>query len=190
MIFECTHFYSHMTGLVEFNLFCQLLPHLECSGSWLAVLLRVSGFPVGEWDFCSQGYLLTIFYDKNVWKATNNLPSWCLMFFLPPPLSFQISQKRFRPAAMLFVFTVSAVVHEYILAICFGFFYPVLFCLFMCFGSKRKDPLTPYSFDTDQSKSTKYHHSDMPTPSSSFLTFLQWCSTSFCMTKGKVPSGT
>ncbi|XP_034035584.1 sterol O-acyltransferase 1 [Thalassophryne amazonica] len=45
-----------------------------------------------------------------------------------------VSQKRFRPAAMLFVFTVSAVVHEYILAVCFGFFYPVLFCLFMCFG--------------------------------------------------------
>ena len=39
---------------------------------------------------------------------------------------------------MLLVFTVSAVVHEYILAICFGFFYPVLFCLFMCFGSKNK----------------------------------------------------
>ncbi|KAE8294184.1 Sterol O-acyltransferase 1 [Larimichthys crocea] len=60
-----------------------------------------------------------------------------------------ISQKRFRPAAMLFVFTVSAVVHEYILAICFGFFYPVLFCLFMCFGmmfnfilhDQRKGPI-------------------------------------------------
>ncbi|XP_057698062.1 sterol O-acyltransferase 1 [Corythoichthys intestinalis] len=60
-----------------------------------------------------------------------------------------ISQKRFRTAAMLFVFTVSAVVHEYILAICFGFFYPVLFCLFMCFGmmfnfilhDQRKGPI-------------------------------------------------
>uniref|UniRef100_A0A3Q4H6C9 O-acyltransferase n=1 Tax=Neolamprologus brichardi TaxID=32507 RepID=A0A3Q4H6C9_NEOBR len=60
----------------------------------------------------------------------------------------RMSQKRCRPAAMLFVFTVSAVVHEYILAICFGFFYPVLFCLFMCFGmfnfilhDKRKGPI-------------------------------------------------
>ncbi|KAM8890271.1 sterol O-acyltransferase 1 [Synchiropus picturatus] len=60
-----------------------------------------------------------------------------------------ISKKRFRAAAMLFVFTVSAVVHEYILAICFGFFYPVLFCLFMCFGmmfnfilhDRRKGPI-------------------------------------------------
>ncbi|XP_006003185.2 sterol O-acyltransferase 1 [Latimeria chalumnae] len=42
--------------------------------------------------------------------------------------------KRFRAVAMLLVFMVSAVVHEYALAICFGFFYPVLFCLFMCFG--------------------------------------------------------
>uniref|UniRef100_A0A3B5LQC6 O-acyltransferase n=1 Tax=Xiphophorus couchianus TaxID=32473 RepID=A0A3B5LQC6_9TELE len=57
--------------------------------------------------------------------------------------------KRFRPAAMFFVFTVSAVVHEYILAVSFGFFYPVLFCLFMCFGmmfnfifhDRRKGPI-------------------------------------------------
>eukprot|EP00066_Takifugu_rubripes_P023882 XP_011613148.1 PREDICTED: sterol O-acyltransferase 1 [Takifugu rubripes] len=60
-----------------------------------------------------------------------------------------MSEKRFKPAAMLFVFTVSAVVHEYILAVCFGFFYPVLFCLFMCFGmmfnfilhDQRKGPI-------------------------------------------------
>uniref|UniRef100_A0A3B1K817 Sterol O-acyltransferase 1 n=1 Tax=Astyanax mexicanus TaxID=7994 RepID=A0A3B1K817_ASTMX len=60
-----------------------------------------------------------------------------------------MSQKRFRAAAMFIVFTVSAVVHEYVLAICFGFFYPVLFCLFMCFGmmfnfilhDRRKGPV-------------------------------------------------
>uniref|UniRef100_A0A667WY77 O-acyltransferase n=1 Tax=Myripristis murdjan TaxID=586833 RepID=A0A667WY77_9TELE len=60
-----------------------------------------------------------------------------------------MSQKRCKAAAMFFVFTVSAVVHEYILAICFGFFYPVLFCLFMCFGmmfnfilhDQRKGPI-------------------------------------------------
>ncbi|XP_008328349.1 sterol O-acyltransferase 1 [Cynoglossus semilaevis] len=60
-----------------------------------------------------------------------------------------MTKKRFRAAAMLFVFTVSAVVHEYILAVCFGFFYPVLFCLFMCFGmmfnfilhDQRKGPI-------------------------------------------------
>ncbi|XP_047656156.1 sterol O-acyltransferase 1 [Tachysurus fulvidraco] len=45
-----------------------------------------------------------------------------------------MTRKRFRATAMFVVFTVSAVVHEYVLAVCFGFFYPVLFCLFMCFG--------------------------------------------------------
>ncbi|XP_054443681.1 sterol O-acyltransferase 1 [Pteronotus mesoamericanus] len=42
--------------------------------------------------------------------------------------------KRFKSAAMLAVFAVSAVVHEYILAMCLNFFYPVLFVLFMFFG--------------------------------------------------------
>ncbi|XP_006754568.1 PREDICTED: sterol O-acyltransferase 1 isoform X1 [Myotis davidii] len=42
--------------------------------------------------------------------------------------------KRFKSAAMLAVFAVSAVVHEYVLAVCLSFFYPVLFVLFMFFG--------------------------------------------------------
>ncbi|KAK2490136.1 hypothetical protein MC885_016556, partial [Smutsia gigantea] len=41
---------------------------------------------------------------------------------------------RFKSAAMLAVFAVSAVVHEYALAVCLNFFYPVLFVLFMFFG--------------------------------------------------------
>uniref|UniRef100_A0A452RXI1 O-acyltransferase n=1 Tax=Ursus americanus TaxID=9643 RepID=A0A452RXI1_URSAM len=42
--------------------------------------------------------------------------------------------KRFKSAAMLAVFAVSAVVHEYALAVILNFFYPVLFVLFMFFG--------------------------------------------------------
>uniref|UniRef100_A0A4X1U805 O-acyltransferase n=1 Tax=Sus scrofa TaxID=9823 RepID=A0A4X1U805_PIG len=42
--------------------------------------------------------------------------------------------KKFKPAAMFAVFAVSAVVHEYALAVCLNFFYPVLFVLFMFFG--------------------------------------------------------
>ncbi|XP_044156649.1 sterol O-acyltransferase 1 isoform X1 [Bufo gargarizans] len=42
--------------------------------------------------------------------------------------------RRFKAAAMLSVFMVSAVVHEYALGICFGFFYPVMFILFAGFG--------------------------------------------------------
>ncbi|EPY82537.1 hypothetical protein CB1_000644002 [Camelus ferus] len=52
--------------------------------------------------------------------------------------------KKFRSAAMLAVFAVSAVVHEYALALCLNFFYPVLFVLFMFFGSKYLD--MPYMF--------------------------------------------
>lgn len=36
------------TGLVEFNFFCQLLPHVECSGARLAVLLHVQGLSLGR----------------------------------------------------------------------------------------------------------------------------------------------
>ncbi|XP_069823835.1 sterol O-acyltransferase 1 isoform X1 [Dendropsophus ebraccatus] len=57
--------------------------------------------------------------------------------------------KRLKAAAMLSVFMVSAVVHEYALGICFGFFYPVMFILFMGFGmifnfilhDRRKGPI-------------------------------------------------
>ncbi|XP_060088485.1 sterol O-acyltransferase 1 [Heteronotia binoei] len=42
--------------------------------------------------------------------------------------------KKFKSAAMLSVFAISAAAHEYVLAVCFGYFYPVMFCLFMFFG--------------------------------------------------------
>ncbi|XP_051933233.1 sterol O-acyltransferase 2 isoform X1 [Hippocampus zosterae] len=60
-----------------------------------------------------------------------------------------LSKRKFRTAAMLSVFIVSAVVHEYALAMGFGFFYPVMFCLFAIFGvvfnftmnDKRQNPV-------------------------------------------------
>ncbi|KAG7244814.1 hypothetical protein INR49_029833 [Caranx melampygus] len=59
-----------------------------------------------------------------------------------------LSNRKFRAAAMLSVFILSAVVHEYALAMGFGFFYPVMFCLFAVFGvvfnftlnDKRQNP--------------------------------------------------
>lgn len=48
----------------------------------------------------------------------------------------QFFSKRFKSAAMLGVFAMSAVVHEYALAVCLSYFYPVLFVLFMFFGSE------------------------------------------------------
>ncbi|KAL0978892.1 hypothetical protein UPYG_G00177260 [Umbra pygmaea] len=60
-----------------------------------------------------------------------------------------LSRGKFRTAAMLSVFAVSALVHEYVFTLGFGFFYPVMFCLFAFFGvafnftlnDKRKSPV-------------------------------------------------
>ncbi|XP_019952247.2 sterol O-acyltransferase 2 [Paralichthys olivaceus] len=60
-----------------------------------------------------------------------------------------LSNRKFRAAAMLSVFIVSAVVHEYALTMGLGFFYPVMFCLFAVFGvvfnftmnDKRQSPV-------------------------------------------------
>ncbi|KAI4884898.1 hypothetical protein NFI96_031679, partial [Prochilodus magdalenae] len=59
-----------------------------------------------------------------------------------------LSGHRFRSVATLSVFAVSAVVHEYAFTMGFGFFYPVMFCLFAVIGGvfnftlndKRKSP--------------------------------------------------
>ncbi|XP_071400670.1 sterol O-acyltransferase 2 [Centroberyx affinis] len=60
-----------------------------------------------------------------------------------------LSKRKFRTAAMLSVFIVSAVVHEYAFTMGFGFFYPVMFFLFAVFGvvfnftmnDKRQSPV-------------------------------------------------
>lgn len=60
-----------------------------------------------------------------------------------------LSRRKFRTAAMLSVFAMSALVHEYVFTLGFGFFYPVMFCLFAFFGvafnftlnDKRKSPV-------------------------------------------------
>lgn len=76
---------------------------------------------------------------KSFWVSD---PAWCLTSD-PNTLSdmlsltLQLSNRRFRAAAMLSVFIVSAVVHEYALAMGFGFFYPVMFCLFAIFGGEK-----------------------------------------------------
>ncbi|XP_057702702.1 sterol O-acyltransferase 2 isoform X3 [Corythoichthys intestinalis] len=62
---------------------------------------------------------------------------------------YKLSRRKFRTGAMLSVFIVSAVVHEYALAMGFGFFYPVMFFLFAIFGvvfnftmnDKRQSPV-------------------------------------------------
>uniref|UniRef100_A0A3P8QXP6 O-acyltransferase n=1 Tax=Astatotilapia calliptera TaxID=8154 RepID=A0A3P8QXP6_ASTCA len=110
------------------------------------------GLPTELFDSCDFDYTLQDWWNStsfaNYYRTWNVVVHDWLYYYVYRDFLW-ISQKRCRPAAMLFVFTVSAVVHEYILAICFGFFYPVLFCLFMCFGmmfnfilhDKRKGPI-------------------------------------------------
>uniref|UniRef100_A0A674J028 O-acyltransferase n=1 Tax=Terrapene triunguis TaxID=2587831 RepID=A0A674J028_9SAUR len=62
---------------------------------------------------------------------------------------FWLFRGRSRVAAMLSVFITSAIVHEYVITLCFGFFYPVMFTLFAIIGvtfnfllnDKRKSPI-------------------------------------------------
>lgn len=46
---------------------------------------------------------------------------------------------------MLSVFIVSAIVHEYALSMGFGFFYPVMFCLFAVIGGETTVVMIPIS---------------------------------------------
>ena len=75
---------------------------------------------------CSQSSMS----QDEVLNSVQTFSLFCIWFL-------QLSQRRFRTAAMLSVFIVSAVVHEYALAMGFGFFYPVMFCLFAVFGGER-----------------------------------------------------
>jgi len=49
----------------------------------------------------------------------------------------QLLGKRQRALPMALVFVLSAVFHEYILTMTFGFFYPVLFIMFAGAGCKN-----------------------------------------------------
>lgn len=96
----------------------------------LCEALSISHVPLG-WrrTFLARGRKSSVLQQPNKNHSRVAPNTW------HSPLS-QFFGKKFRAAAMLSVFTVSAVVHEYVLSICFGFFYPVLFCLFTCFGGE------------------------------------------------------
>nr|XP_012628032.1 sterol O-acyltransferase 1 isoform X2 [Microcebus murinus] len=72
---------------------------------------------------------LTFFAFLHCW-----LNAFAEMLRFGDRMFYKLFSKRFKSAAMLAVFAVSAVVHEYALAVCLSFFYPVLFVLFMFFG--------------------------------------------------------
>ena len=49
---------------------------------------------------------------------------------------FQLFGPKYRGLSMAAVFMISAVCHEYVLVMALGFFYPVLFVMFMGAGCK------------------------------------------------------
>lgn len=135
-------------GLVELHILHQLLPHLERGGPRLAVLLRLPGLSLGECLFLSDPWTQTavaFFYllsGRSV-KPNGRIPAdpWALILTLLPSVpawSLQLSNRKFRTAAMLSVFIVSALVHEYALTLGLGFFYPVMFFLFAIIGGERR----------------------------------------------------
>ncbi|XP_012870972.1 PREDICTED: sterol O-acyltransferase 1 [Dipodomys ordii] len=72
---------------------------------------------------------LTFFAFLHCW-----LNAFAEMLRFGDRMFYKFFTKRFKSAAMLAVFAMSAVVHEYALAVCLSYFYPVLFVLFMSFG--------------------------------------------------------
>ncbi|XP_040196566.1 sterol O-acyltransferase 2-like [Rana temporaria] len=83
-----------------------------------------------------------MFY-KDWWNSTsfaNYYRTWnvvvhdWLFYYVYQDLLRLLNQK-FRSGAMMTVFLISAFVHEYVFTLSFGFFYPVLFCLFAIFGA-------------------------------------------------------
>ncbi|XP_026106481.1 sterol O-acyltransferase 1-like isoform X2 [Carassius auratus] len=110
-------------------LFLAFFSFLHCSLNAFAEMLRF-----GDRMFYKDWWNSTSF--ANYYRTWNVVVHDWLYYYVYRDFLW-MTQNRFHAAAMLVVFTVSAVVHEYVLAICFGFFYPVMFCLFMCVGSKN-----------------------------------------------------
>ncbi|KAG2467937.1 SOAT2 acyltransferase, partial [Polypterus senegalus] len=73
--------------------------------------------------------LLSFFAFLHCW-----LNAFAEMLRFADRMFYKFLQGRCRTAAMLSVFILSAVVHEYVLTLCLGYFYPVMFCLFAIFG--------------------------------------------------------
>ncbi|XP_071990704.1 sterol O-acyltransferase 2 isoform X1 [Engystomops pustulosus] len=70
---------------------------------------------------------------SNYYRTWNVVVHDWLYYYIYQDLLWLL-RKRFRGGVMLGVFFMSAFVHEYIMTLSLGFFYPVMFCLFAFFG--------------------------------------------------------
>ncbi|XP_048665900.1 sterol O-acyltransferase 1 isoform X2 [Marmota marmota marmota] len=107
-------------------LFLAFFAFLHC---WLNAFAEMLRF--GDRMFYKDWWNSTSY--SNYYRTWNVVVHDWLYYYAYKDLLWFFS-KRFKSAAMLAVFAISAVVHEYALAVCLSYFYPVLFVLFMFFG--------------------------------------------------------
>ncbi|CAO2637337.1 Sterol O-acyltransferase 1 [Lemmus lemmus] len=107
-------------------LFLTFFAFLHC---WLNAFAEMLRF--GDRMFYKDWWNSTSY--SNYYRTWNVVVHDWLYYYAYKDLLWFFS-KRFKSAAMLAVFALSAVVHEYALAVCLSYFYPVLFVLFMFFG--------------------------------------------------------
>lgn len=107
-------------------MFLSFFAFLHC---WLNAFAEMLRF--GDRMFYKDWWNSTSY--SNYYRTWNVVVHDWLYYYIYKDLLWFFS-KRFKPAAVLAVFTLSAIVHEYALAVCLSYFYPVLFVLFLFFG--------------------------------------------------------
>nr|DBA32715.1 TPA: hypothetical protein GDO54_000485 [Pyxicephalus adspersus] len=117
-------FYSALPGMLF--LLLSFFGLLHCWMNAFAEMLRFA-----DRMFYKDWWNSTSF--SNYYRTWNVVVHDWLFYYVYQELLWLLNQ-RFRSGAMMVVFLISASVHEYIFTVALGFFYPVMFCLFVIFG--------------------------------------------------------
>uniref|UniRef100_H3BA85 O-acyltransferase n=1 Tax=Latimeria chalumnae TaxID=7897 RepID=H3BA85_LATCH len=136
-----TLFHATVPGEGTFVLLLSFFSFLHCWLNAFAEMLRFA-----DRKFYKDWWNSTSF--ANYYRTWNVVVHDWLYYYIYLDVLWLFRQK-FRTAAMLSTFIISAIVHEYVLTLCLGYFYPVMFCLFAVFGvvfnfmlnDKRKGPI-------------------------------------------------
>ncbi|GAB1299906.1 Sterol O-acyltransferase 2 [Apodemus speciosus] len=125
----------HATGPGIFMLLLIFFAFLHC---WLNAFAEMLRF--GDRMFYRDWWNSTSF--SNYYRTWNVVVhDWLYSYVYQDGL--WLLGRRARGVAMLGVFLVSAVVHEYIFCFVLGFFYPVMLMLFLVFGGHPGQPILP-----------------------------------------------
>ncbi|XP_069826291.1 sterol O-acyltransferase 2 isoform X2 [Dendropsophus ebraccatus] len=116
----------HATLPGTFMLLLCFFAYLHC---WLNAFAEMLRF--GDRMFYKDWWNSTSF--SNYYRTWNVVVHDWLFYYLYQDLLWLL-KNRGRAGVMLTVFLFSACVHEYVLTLSLGYFYPVMFCLFAIFG--------------------------------------------------------